>query len=71
MRRKQAHKSSTPAIEAQVFECGKPEHVAQFAKAKKAIVNYIRMSGDKESALVASSLETMTAAAIPIPPRPQ
>ena len=37
------HTSNTPALRDSVFECGKPKHVAQFNKSKKAIKNFIRI----------------------------
>ena len=66
------HVSNTPAIANDTFDCGKAEHAGQFEKARKAVINYFRMSGDPESALVADSLEQMAIQAInapPIPPR--
>ena len=66
----QKYTSNTPAIKNDVFECGKPEHVALFKKSKKAIVNYIRMSGERESATVANIIENMAEEGIPIPPAP-
>ena len=39
--KKRGHVSSTPAIQYDVFECGKPEHAALFEKSKKNITDYI------------------------------
>ena len=62
--------SNTPAIKDNAFKYGKPKHVAQFDKSKKAIVNYIQMSKERESANVATIIEYMMMVEIPIPPQP-
>ena len=67
---KKKYTSNTPELKDDIFECGKAEHVALFEKSQKALVNYIRMRGDKESAIVASIIEDMTTRGIPVPPRP-
>ena len=53
-----------------MFDCGKPEHAAQFDRAKKAIINYVRMTVRNETTRIADALETMTARTILQPPRP-
>ena len=65
-----AHTSSTPAIKDDVIDCEKPEHVAQFDGAKKAIINYVRMTGEREAMSIANAEEAMIAPTIPQPPRP-
>ena len=67
---KKKHTSNTLAIKYSAFECGKPKHVAQFDKSKKAIVNYIWMSGERELAIVTTIIEDMMMAEISIPPQP-
>ena len=53
-----------------MFDCGKPEHAAQFDRAKKASINYVRMTAENEATTIADTLETMTAPTILQPPRP-
>ena len=59
-----------PELNDNIFDCGKAERIALFEKSQKALVNYIRMSGDKESAIVALIIKDMTTRGIPIPARP-
>ena len=67
---KKKYTSNTPGLKDDIFECGKAEHAVLFKKLQKAIANYIRMSGEKESAIVASIIEDMTTRGIPIPAAP-
>jgi hypothetical protein len=53
-----------------VFECGRAAHTALFEKSKRNVVDYTRRQVDKESVLLARTLETMTTPVniVPAPP---
>ncbi len=46
------------------------EDARRFVKTKKALINYIRMTGELEATYVVDSLESMTIVGPPRPPRP-
>ena len=53
-----------------VFEEGLAENAAQFTKSKRAIIEYVRRSGDKESDLLAQAIEEEITPVVTAPPRP-
>lgn len=53
-----------------VFEEGRAENAAQFVKSKRAIIDYIRRSSDKEAMAIAQAINDEAIPAITAPPRP-
>ena len=53
-----------------VSDYGKPEHATEFNRAKKAIINCVQMTGEREAMAIANAVEAMIAPTIPQPPRP-
>ena len=51
--KKSTYTSDTEAIKQNVFDCGKPEHVALFEKSLKQLIDTIHREGEKESVLIA------------------
>ncbi len=49
----------TPKIKNNMFECRKTEHVAQFTKVKKTVVEFILRKGEKELAMVVAITKNM------------
>ena len=68
--KKKGYISSTPAIQHDIFDCGKPEHAALFVKSKKNVTAYIRRLGENEAVLVAEGIEIMIAPTIIQPAMP-
>ena len=53
-----------------VFEEGRAENASQFVKSKRAIIEYIRRSDNKEAAAIALAIEEEVTPTITAPPRP-
>ena len=51
--------STTPAIEHDVFECGKDKHAMLYERSKKVFTVYIMRMGDNKSVPVDELIETM------------
>ena len=67
---RRGYTSKNTEIKNDVFEEGKAENAAQFIKSKKAILDYIRRSSDKEAAAIAQALDDEAIPTITAPPRP-
>ena len=50
---RRGYTSKHPELKNDVFEEGRAENAAQFVKSKRAVIDYIRRSNDKEAAAIA------------------
>ena len=69
-KKKPKHRSTIKELGDHVFDSGEPEDAGRFVKAKEALINYIRVEGEKEANLVAQSLENMQLGGPEVPPAP-